>query len=146
KGDVFFLYRAFDGSSRDMTLLASSDNGKTFKPTIVSRWAISTCPMSSSTMAETGNGLLVATEKAGQVSVARVSGSGFSLEGDTAAPGMGKRKHPVVLANTKGETLLAWTENMGWNKGGSLAWQLYSADNKAEGEKGTARGVPVWSL
>jgi hypothetical protein len=42
--------------------------------------------------------------------------------------------------------LLAWTENMGWNKGGSLAWQLYGADQKPTGEKGTARGVPVWSL
>jgi hypothetical protein len=59
---------------------------------------------------------------------------------------MGKRKHPVVLANSKGETLLAWTENMGWAKGGSLAWQRYSADGKPEGEKGTARGVPTWSL
>ena len=31
RGNVYFLYRAADGKSRDMTLLASTDGGKTFK-------------------------------------------------------------------------------------------------------------------
>jgi len=97
-------------------------------------------------MTEINGELLAATESAGQVSFARVAPNSFSVEETTTAPGMGKRKHPVVLANAKGETLLAWTENMGWNKGGSLAWQLYGSDRKLEGEKGVARGVPIWSL
>jgi hypothetical protein len=64
------------------------------------------------------------------------------------APGAaGTRKHPSIAANSRGETLLVWTEGTGWNKGGALAWQLY--DRKAnpviEGQ-GRAEGVPTWGL
>lgn len=145
-GDIYFLYRAADGQTRDMTLLASHDGGKSFKATTVSKWPINTCPMSSSTMSEIGDGILAATESRGQVSFARIATDALTPSESTAAPGMGKRKHPVVAVNAKGETLFAWTENMGWAKGGSLAWQLYDANYKAVGEKGSAPGVPVWSL
>jgi hypothetical protein len=146
KANLYLLYRAADGSSRDMILLKSSDAGKSFQPAVISRWPINKCPMSSSTITELNGDLLVATEKADQVSFARVPPDKLSLARNTSAPGMGKRKHPVVLTNSKGETLFAWTENMGWAKGGSLAWQLYDADQNPQAEKGTARGVPVWSL
>jgi hypothetical protein len=140
------LYRAANGETRDMTLLASADGGKKFKPAVISKWAINACPMSSSTIAEVSGGVLVATEKSGQVSIAQVAPDSL-LPSEIATPaGMGKRKHPVVAVNSKGETLLAWTENMGWAKGGSLAWQLYDVDHKPQGEKGRAAGVPVWSL
>ena len=58
----------------------------------------------------------------------------------------GKRKHPVLAANTNGETLLVWTEGMGWKKCGTLAWQLYDAQGKPIGERGEAAGIPAWSL
>ena len=146
RGDVFFLYRAADGTSRDMMLLESVDAGKTFKSALVSRWAINQCPMSSSTMAPAGQGILAATEQKGQVSFARISADNLAVSETIQAPGLGKRKHPVVLTNSKAETLLAWTENMGWAKGGSLSWQLYDADQKSIAEKKSAPGVPVWSL
>jgi hypothetical protein len=146
KDNLYLLYRAADGTSRDMTLLASSDKGKSFNPSVISRWPINKCPMSSSTITELGGDLLVATEKGDQVSFARLAPDKLSLKKNIPAPGMGKRKHPVVLSNSKGETLFAWTENMGWAKGGSLAWQLYDSDQKPVGEKGSERGVPTWSL
>jgi hypothetical protein len=39
---------------------------------------------------------------------------------------------------------MAWTEGTGWQKGGSLAWELTEASS---GRKTTSRapGVPVWS-
>jgi hypothetical protein len=146
KDNLYLLYRAANGTSRDMTLLASSDGGKSFKSTIVSRWPVNKCPMSSSTITEFSGDLLVATEKGDQVSFVRVAPDKLAPNKNVPAPGMGKRKHPVVLTNSKGETLFAWTENMGWAKGGSLAWQLYDADQKPIGEKGAERGVPTWSL
>ena len=43
--------------------------------------------------------------------------------------------------------LLVWTENMGWEKGGSLAWQVFDKDLRPiAGEKGEIPGVPTWSL
>ena len=35
---------------------------------------------------------------------------------------------------------------MGWNQGGSLAWQVYDKAGQPTSEKGTADGVPTWSL
>jgi len=64
-----------------------------------------------------------------------------------AAPGEAKgRKYPVVIGNSRGETLLAWTEGMSWGKGGSVAWQIFGKNGTPEGETGHADGVPSWSL
>ena len=59
----------------------------------------------------------------------------------------GGRKHPVcVLASTERGTrrLTAWTEGTGWQKGGSVAWELTEPSG---GRKITGRvpGLPVWS-
>jgi hypothetical protein len=51
-----------------------------------------------------------------------------------------------VAVNDKGEMLLAWTEGMGWNRGGSVAWQVYDREGSPTAERGHAAGVPVWSL
>ncbi len=65
-----------------------------------------------------------------------------------AAPGAGRgRKHPALAFNAKGEMLLAWTEGTGWQKGGSLAWQVFDKAGKPTEDKGRAeRGIPVWGL
>ena len=40
--------------------------------------------------------------------------------------------------------LIAWTEGTGWEKGGSLGWELLDSHGAALGT-GRAKGVPVWS-
>ena len=66
-----------------------------------------------------------AWETGGQVYWTRVDGDGSSRL-PVAAPGKGKgRKHPRVAVNRKGDVMLAWTEGTGWQKGGSLAYQVY---------------------
>ena len=52
-----------------------------------------------------------------------------------------------MAGNTRGETLLGWTEGTGWQKGGSLAWQLFDRSGRPMEEKGRLEGaVPVWGL
>jgi hypothetical protein len=51
-----------------------------------------------------------------------------------------------VAVNSRGETLLAWTEGMGWARGGSVVWQVYDKEGKPTAQRGHAAGVPVWSL
>jgi hypothetical protein len=51
-----------------------------------------------------------------------------------------------MAANARGQTILAWTEGMGWQKGGSVSWQVFDENGKPIGEIGRARGVPTWSL
>lgn len=62
-------------------------------------------------------------------------------------PGEGKgRKHPRLAIASNGETLMAWTEGTGWQRGGSLAWQLFDSNGKALGEMHVQAGVPAWSF
>src|SRR5206468_739213 len=70
------------------------------------------------------------------------------LEKPQAASGRAhERKHPVLAVNARGETLFAWAEGTGWQRGGSLVWQVHDRAGKPAEEKGKAdRGIPVWGL
>jgi hypothetical protein len=149
KGTVYALYRgARDMEQRDMYLLTSTDRGKTFRGEDVHPWAINTCPMSSEAFAEGPGGLVAAAwDTKGQVYFARIDPKTGKRSAAVAPPGAGhERKHPAVAVNARGEMLLVWTEGMGWNRGGSLAWQVYDRDGTPTAERGHAAGVPVWSL
>ncbi len=149
KGRVYVLYRgAKDVTQRDMYVLTSTDKGKSFQVADVHPWAINTCPMSSETFAEGPDGRVVgAWDTRGQVYFAGVDPKSGEPSTPIAAPGADHgRKHPAVAVNGKGETILVWTEGMGWNKGGSLAWQVYDKSGKPTAQRGQAAGVPVWSL
>src|ERR1700721_3030279 len=64
-----------------------------------------------------------------------------------AAPGERRgRKYPNVAGNSRGETLLTWTEGMKWGRGGSIRWQVFDRNGAPEGQAGHAEGVPAWSL
>jgi RNA polymerase sigma factor (sigma-70 family) len=148
KGTVYALYRgATDEGQRDTYLLTSADKGKKFVGEDVHPWKVNTCPMSSEAFAQ-GPGVVVAAwDTKGQVYFSRIDPKTGKRSAPVAAPGAGHgRKHPSVAVNGKGEILLAWTEGMGWERGGSVAWQVYDRDGKPTAERGRAAGVPVWSL
>jgi hypothetical protein len=147
-GEVYLLYRgARENVHRDMFLLASADQGDHFRSDKVHEWGVSICPMSSEVFAEGGGGVLAAWETNGQVYYCRIDQATGKRSPPVAAPGDGTgRKHPGVAVNSQGDILLAWTEGMGWNKGGSLAWQVFDREGKPTGARGRANGVPTWSL
>jgi hypothetical protein len=146
KGNVYTLYRgATKVDQRDMYLLIGT--GKGFQVDQVHPWAVSICPMSSESFAEgPGGAVIAAWDTDEQIYFSRIDATG-KRSPPTAAPGTpNRRKHPSVAINAKGETLLAWTEGMGWNRGGALAWQVYGPDGTPTAERGRVDGVPVWSL
>ena len=103
--------------------------------------------MSMEHMSRGAGGILAAWETMGNVFYGVVTPSTGLMSQPVAAPGEAKgRKYPAVVGNARGETLLAWTEGMGWKKGGSLAWQIFDKSGKPAGEGGHAEGVPAWSL
>lgn len=145
-GALYILYRAAGHSvDRDMTLLVSYDQGVRFTTKTVDTWRLDACPMSSATMTQSGAGVLAAWETREQVFFAAVRPNG-TLSPAIPASGAGPCKHPVVAANQNGETLFAWTEGTGWNRGGALAWQVYGKDGKPTEQRGRMDGVPVWDL
>ena len=145
KGTAYVLYRAAtNGTERDLFLLSSRDGGDHFTGRSVHPWKINACPMSSASLADSSTGPVAAWETAGQVYFSHVA----ATQDPIAAPGRsGDRKHPAVAVAPDGSTLLAWTEGTGWQKGGSLAWQLFDASGRPTEIKGRVdRGIPVWSL
>jgi hypothetical protein len=146
RGDVFALFRAAstDGMQRDETLLLSRNQGANFQVAYLHQWNVSACPMSSASVSESTEGVLAAAETHGRVFFVRVNpASGAASEPVSPEP---PAKHPVVVANVRGEILLAWTEGTAWGKGGSVAWQVYDRELQPTVVKGRADGLPAWSL
>ncbi len=148
QGRVHLFYRAAtERVDRDMYLLSSENRGRGFSGTLVDRWKLNACPMSSAALADGASGLLAAWETQGQVYFTSFDPKRPQPLAPIPATGAaGRRKHPAVAANSRGETMLVWTEGTAWKKGGSLAWQLYDPQGKPAGEKGEAPGIPVWSF
>ena len=147
RGSVHALYRsATEAVHRDIYLISSKDQGKSFQGGLLHKWEINACPMSSMDFAENSNTIIGAWETGGQVYWVRIEGIPKSID-PTAAPGTAKgRKHPRVAINANGEMLFVWTEGTGWQRGGSVAWQMYDRAGQATSEKGLVAGVPVWSF
>ena len=148
KGNLYALYRAAKGAmDRDMILLFSRDGGKNFSSTALHPWRIGQCPMSSESLFETQSGVLASWETAGHIHFAEVNPATGKPAGPVSPPFGARAKHPSIVANAKGERLLVWAEGTGWQKGGSLAWQLLDAAGKPLGEPGRVEnGVATWSF
>jgi hypothetical protein len=148
KGTIYALYRgAKTLEQRDIYLLTSANKGKRFKCEDVGPWSVNICPMSSEAFAAGPEFAVAAWDTKGQIYFARIDLATGKRSAAVAVPGFGNgRKHPAVAVNAKGETIVAWTEGMGWNQGGAVAWQMYDKDGTPTDTAGRADGVPVWSL
>lgn len=66
--------------------------------------------MTTDFITQAGRRVLIACETGGQVFYADVVPGTDGVSKPLAAPGPGSdRKHPVVTGNSRGQTLLAWT-------------------------------------
>jgi hypothetical protein len=148
KGSLYALYRSARlGVNRDTWLLTSTDKSDTIKGENVGKWNTGTCPMSSYFIAETPAGVLATWETNGQVAYSIIDPKTSKRLAAVFAPGgSGGRKHPVAAGNKAREVILVWTEGMRWERGGSVAWQVYDRHGKPTAQRGRADGVPVWSL
>ncbi len=148
RGKVYVLFRsAKEVLHRDMYLLVSSDHGSTFDGADISKWDVGYCVMSAEAFAKGKSGLIAAWETEKQIHFGRVDPATLKVADETPAgpPGL-NRKYPALAENANGSTLVAWTEGMGWKKGGSLEWEIVDRNGKAIDSLGHADGVPVWSL
>jgi hypothetical protein len=146
-GAVYILFRAAtEHVDRDETLLVSPEPGAEFRIASTHKWRANICPMSSATLTEGNSGILAAWETGDQVYWAKVNSKTAQVSEPISPDGNAKRKHPVAVANERGETLLVWTENTSWGKGGVVVWQLFDSDGKAISEEKRADGLPAWSL
>ncbi len=148
-GTIYGLYRsATEDVHRDVYVLRSDDGGKNFSVALLHPWSINACPMSSTSLAESGSVVLGAWETQTQIYFAPVNGGvAMARAGIVAPPGESpKRKYPALARNRRGEALLAWVEGAGWQRGGLLGWQLFDATGRPSAACDVQRSVPVWSF
>jgi len=142
---VRVLYRsATESVHRDIYLLTSLDLGRSFDGQKLHNWNINACPMSSMAFSEGPAGIVGAWETSGQVyfkNLTKMNTAPITVPGEAKG-----RKHPRIAIAPSGELLMIWTDGTGWQRGGSLAWQLFAANGKALGEPSKANGIPTWSF
>ena len=142
-GQLYLLYRAAaQRIHRDMTLLIQTPGNPVPSHRTLQPWELAACPMSTAQLHETPAGIHATWEKEGQVYWTHLADPDTLL----SPPGEGtNRKHPVLAANHRGETLLVWAEGTGWNQGGALAWQIFDATGEPAATKGRLKdAIPVW--
>jgi hypothetical protein len=146
-GAVYALYRSADQKiRRDMTLLRFDPKLGAAEAEVVGSMQSAVCVMSTSAFAPGPRGVAIgAWETEGQIYWASIDAANKAIKG-AAVPGNGRgRKHPAVATNARGETLIAWTEGTGWNRGGTIAWQVFGKDGAPLHDgAGRAEGLPVW--
>ena len=148
RGTLYLLYRsATNFVGRDMYLLTAREAGARFRGNVLAPWKVSVCPMSTESLANAPTGVLAAWETDRRVSFVRIDPESGQPSSPVTPPGRGDRKHPAVAGNAQGETLLAWAEGTGWQKGGALVWQLFDRSGRPMAEKGRIEdGIPIWGL
>ena len=141
-GAVHVSYRgAGDNVRRGQRLLTSTDDGRTFSDRLVHPWELGACPVSTTSLFAGPGGPTAAWETAGQVHFAGVD----RLDAVRSPPGKARfrRKNPVVAADARGDTLLAWGDGPGFSFGGSLHWRIFDAAGRPVGEPGGGTGAII---
>jgi hypothetical protein len=149
RGVIYGLYRsARENVHRDIYALRSEDRGNTFSVDLLHRWEINACPMSSMSIIEQGSDVIGAWETQTQVYFAPLHRGGAAARAGLVSPSgeNPKRKYPALARNRRGETLLAWVDGAGWQRGGVLGWQLFDKVGRPSAASSDRLNVPVWSF
>jgi hypothetical protein len=146
-GRIYVLFRsAQDVFHRDMYLLESSDHGVSFRGSDVSKWDVGYCVMSSEAFASGPHGTLGAWETDKQVHFGRIDSDAATASDSIVSSAATNQKYPALAINREGLVLVAWTEGMGWKRGGSVHWRMFDQAGHPVGRAESAGGVPAWSL
>ena len=145
-GKLFALYRgASQQINRGMFLLETDSRMQRENDRQIAPMRSGVCVMSTSDLAAAPHGLLAAWETNEQVFWSHVDANHPDQLEIKPVPGPGgKRKHPAVTCDDRGNVLVAWAEGTGWNRGGSVAWQLYEPEGNPT-TSGKVDNLPVWS-
>lgn len=145
---LYLLYRSATAMThRDIFLLRSTDQARSFSGARVQPWEIAACPMTSMSFAASGSRVFGAWETAGQVFYGEIDSERAAIPSPKPAPGNGhNRKHPRLATNRDGDVMFVWTEDTAWARGGSVAWQMFDRSGQVTDIKGANGGIPAWSF
>lgn len=145
EGRLLVLYRqASELTHRGVNLLVADANGNQPSTQTLEDWSIASCPMSTSAVLPGKVRSRLAWETRGTISSVEVDAQGRPI-GKAVTVSLGTTsKHPAMATNARGETLVAWTEGTGWQRGGQLAWIVLDSKGQPLGARAQQAGIPVW--
>ncbi len=147
EGHVFVLFRsAKQIVHRDIYLLESKDHGTTFTGSDIAKWNVGYCVMSAEAFVNGPAGTFAAWESHKKVQFGRIDPATGQVPNAVTINQATDEKYPALAENQAGDLLVAWTDGMGWDRGGSLSWELVNRSGKAGGDPRVIPGVPAWSL
>jgi hypothetical protein len=136
---LYILYRcATHQIHRDVRLLTLHTHQGTVTDRLVARMAINKCIMSTASFARQNDDTLAAFESDNNVYLYPIDSDPLPMPGPAH-----NRKHPALATNSLGQTLVVWTENTAWNKGGKIAWQRFDAHRMPIGDLVLADDLPA---
>ncbi|MBE7496143.1 MAG: hypothetical protein HS117_14465 [Verrucomicrobiaceae bacterium] len=134
------LYRgAPEPMSRGMVLLIHRAGRSTLTP--LDDWRVAMCPMSSASLLPASPSLRAAWENDGRIILAQLGASATS--GQKIGPK--NAKHPALALNTRQQLLIASVIGSGWNKAGTLHWDLLDQAGRVS-SSGDGGKLPLWSF
>jgi hypothetical protein len=125
-------------TARGMILLTNKADRSTL--TKLDDWRVAMCPMSSASLMPATQSLRAAWENDGQI----ITGLMGDPTSSTQQIGPKNAKHPALAQNTKGQTLITSVIGSGWNKAGTLHWDLLDAQGRVM-DSGEGDKLPVYS-
>ena len=147
-GKLFVLYRgASEQVNRGMFLIDATSELTDAHDRQIAPMKIGMCVMSTASLAGSQNAILAAWETHEQVVWSALDPAHpEKIAAHRVAPSDDRgQKHPAIASNASGQVLVAWAEGTGWNKGGSVAWQLFDASGSPLPEAGgQSANLPVW--
>jgi hypothetical protein len=146
---LYVLYRcATDQVHRDIHLLTFDDDLTCTEDETLNTLTANKCIMSTASFAQSKEHVYAAYESDKNVFIHRLHSPSVNNDSITIPiPDKGdNRKHPALSINKDNVILLTWTEGTGFNKGGSIAWQLFSADLKPLTQIDHAPNLPANSI
>jgi hypothetical protein len=147
RGNIYVLFRsARESVHRDMYLLTSENHGVTFAGSDISKWDVGYCVMSAEAFAAGQNGMFAAWETQKQVHLGKIASGSTTVRDTVVSPDGTNQKYPTLAINRGGDILIAWTEGMGWKRGGSVHWRLFDGAGQHIGSENGRDGVPAWSV
>lgn len=145
-GSLYIVYRSARAKiNRDTTLLVSRDKGRSFQEKIIDRWPIEACPMSTYSLNESSGIVVVSWETKGKVYYETLNSDTLEMPPPRSVQGS-SQKHPFVICNTIGQMLLVWTEGTGWQRGGTLRWEVFDKSGAQIAGGSKIDAIPVWGL
>lgn len=153
-GKLFALYRGAAGQvNRGMYLIEADEDLTDASSRLLAPMKAGVCVMSTSAFAGAPGGMLAAWESKDEVQWASIRSDDLrSIAPESLPEPPGNHKHPTIAADANGNVLVAWAEGTGWNKGGSVRWQLFDASGKPASAAGAgeapstggASDLPAW--